>query len=115
LGFLIVAAPAWEIEFYAMANGEQPCQDWLDCLSDSRAKARINLRLDRLCDGNFGDYKSVGQGVLELRMPFGPGYRVYFGIIGERVILLLLGGDKSTQARDIPRAQQFWRDYRRAK
>jgi putative addiction module killer protein len=53
--------------------------------------------------------------VLELRMPFGPGYRVYFGIIGERVILLLLGGDKSTQARDIPRAQQFWRDYRRAK
>jgi hypothetical protein len=72
LEFLIVAAPDWEIEFYELANGDQPCQDWLDCLSDSRAKARINLRLDRLCDGNFGDYKSVGQGVLELRMPFGP-------------------------------------------
>jgi putative addiction module killer protein len=115
LGFLTVAAPAWEIEFYAMANGEQPCQDWLDSLSDRRAKTRINLRIDRLCEGNFGDYKSVGQGVFELRMPFGPGYRVYFGIIEETVILLLLGGDKSTQTKDIQRAQAFWRDYRRSK
>jgi putative addiction module killer protein len=110
-----VAASHWEIEFYEMANGEQPCQNWLDSLSDDRTKARINGRLDRLCAGNFGDYKSVGQGVFELRMPFGPGYRIYFGIIEETVILLLLGGDKSTQVKDIQRAQQFWQDYKRSK
>jgi putative addiction module killer protein len=115
LGFLVVAASPWEIEFYELANGEQPCQDWLDRLSDGRAKARINLRLDRVRAGNFGDYKSVGQGVFELRMSFGPGYRIYFGILGEAVILLLLGGDKGSQAKDIQRAQEFWKDYRRGK
>jgi putative addiction module killer protein len=65
--------------------------------------------------GNLGDHKSVGAGVWEARLAFGPGYRIYFGRDGESIILLLLGGAKASQARDIRRAQGFWRHYREAK
>ncbi len=69
------------------------------------------MRLDRAARGNFGDRKSVGGGVLELRFDFGPGYRVYFGEDGASVILLLIGGDKSTQTKDIETAKRYWNDY----
>ena len=62
--------------------------------------------------GNFGDTRSVGEGVQELRIPFGPGYRVHFGREGDAIVILLCGGDKSTQTRDIGRAQDYWRDHR---
>lgn len=78
--------------------------DWLTALKDVQARARIAKRLDRLADGNFGDAKSVGGGVSELRFTFGPGYRVYFTMHGQLVVILLCGGDKQSQKRDIDRA-----------
>jgi putative addiction module killer protein len=78
--------------------------NWLAELGDVQARARIAKRLDRLSDGNFGDAKSVGDGVSELRFTFGPGYRVYFTVRGRVVVVLLCGGDKRTQRRDIDRA-----------
>ncbi|MCF8084210.1 MAG: type II toxin-antitoxin system RelE/ParE family toxin, partial [Deltaproteobacteria bacterium] len=77
----------------------------------SRAKSRIQIRVDRLAIGLEGDSKSVGSGVRELRIPEGRGYRVYFGRDGDTVVLLLCGGEKSTQSQDIEKAKQYWRDY----
>lgn len=81
--------------------------DWLTALSDVHARARIAKRLDRLADGNFGDVKSVGAGVSELRFTFGPGYRVYYTVRSRVVVILLCGGDKQTQRRDIERAVEM--------
>jgi len=75
--------------------------EWLGRLRDRKAKVVIELRLDRIAAGNLGDWKPVGDGVGELRIPYGPGYRAYFVREGDVLILLLCGGDKSTQARDI--------------
>lgn len=77
---------------------------WLDGLLDIRARARILARLERLTSGNPGDVKSVGEGVSELRIDYGPGYRVYYKKQGENILILLAGGDKSTQPRDIKTA-----------
>ena len=77
---------------------------WLDGLHDIRARARILVRIERLASGNPGDVKAVGEGVSELRINYGPGYRVYYKKRGQRVIVLLAGGDKSTQAKDIKTA-----------
>jgi putative addiction module killer protein len=83
---------------------------WLDGLRDIRARARIQARLDRLAEGNPGDVKRVGEGVSELRIDYGPGYRVYFKARGREVIILLAGGDKSTQAKDIKVALRLARN-----
>jgi len=83
---------------------------WLDELSDLRARARIQARIERLAAGNPGNVKPVGEGVSELRIDSGPGYRVYFKRRGRTLIVLLAGGDKSTQARDIKKAQRLARD-----
>ena len=83
---------------------------WLDDLADRRGRAKILLRLDRVAEGNHGDTKPVGPGVAELRIAFGPGYRVYYTKRRNVVIILLLGGDKSTQERDIKRAIQMAQD-----
>lgn len=77
---------------------------WLDGLRDVRARARVLVRVERLADGNPGDVKPVGEGVSEMRIDYGPGYRVYFMQRGEEVIVLLAGGDKRTQEADIQRA-----------
>jgi len=79
--------------------------------TDGRAKIRVRLNRVRL--GNLGDCSSVGSGVSELRVPYGPGYRVYFGRQGGAVVVLLCGGDKRTQSRDIRQAQEFWQDHQR--
>lgn len=71
------------------------------------------MRLDRISLGNFGDCRSVGEGVQELRIDYGPGYRVYFGQLGSTIVLLLCGGDKSAQAKDINLAHYYWSEYRR--
>ena len=81
--------------------------EWLSNLADRRAQAKIVSRLERLGLGNPGDVKPVGEGVSEMRISHGPGYRVYFKQIGKAVVLLLCGGDKSTQARDIKRAKEI--------
>ncbi|MDQ7838295.1 MAG: type II toxin-antitoxin system RelE/ParE family toxin [Thermodesulfobacteriota bacterium] len=83
---------------------------WLDELHDIRARARILLRIERLADGNPGDVKSVGEGVSELRIDYGPGYRVYFKKQGQKVVILLAGGDKHTQAKDIKTALRLARN-----
>lgn len=80
---------------------------WLDKLKDIRARARIQARIERLIDGNPGDVRPVGNGVSELRIHYGPGYRVYFQQQGTRLIILLAGGDKHSQAKDINTALQL--------
>lgn len=85
---------------------------WLKRLRDADAKARINLRIRRIAlTENLGDFKSVGDGVSELRVDYGPGYRIYFGRRRNQIILLLIGGDKSTQQRDIMKAKQINEEY----
>lgn len=84
---------------------------WLDGLKDRNARARIQVRLDRLALGLAGDVKPVGSGVSELRVDYGPGYRMYFKQQGRELVLLLNGGDKRTQGRDIERALSMARDF----
>ena len=76
-------------------------------------RAKIKIRVDRALLGNFGDHRSAGGGVMELRIDYGPGYRVYLALHGEDIIVLLCGGDKSTQEKDIAKAHEYWDDYRR--
>ena len=100
-----------ELMSYQTSSGKIPFQDWLSNLRDAKGRALIEIRLDRLEYGNFGDCKPVGEGVLELRIRFGPGYRVYFAEDGSKIVLLLIGRDKSTQAYDIKTARGYWREY----
>jgi len=101
-----------DIREYLTLDGRSPFDVWLRALRDRRARARIRIRLDRVYLGNLGDYRSVGDGVYELRVPYGPGYRVYFGLVTPSEMILLTGGDKSSQRRDIERARDYWFDYR---
>lgn len=96
---------------YADDSGAEPLTRWLNGLRDRRGRQRIEARLLRLEQGNYGDYASVGSGVLELRLFFDPGYRVYFGEDGDRIVVLLMGGDKSSQSGDIELAKTYWNDY----
>lgn len=98
------------LEFYEDKHGDIPFINWLESL-DIKIRARIRNRLTRLELGNFGDCEPVGEGVSELRPFFGPGYRVYFGEVGNTVILLC-GGDKSSQKKDIKNAKEYWKEYK---
>ena len=100
-----------QIRIFRLKDGRMPFDLWINQLKDRRAKAKILVRLDRMTAGNFGDVKSVGGGVSELRIKEGKGYRVYFGREGNKVVILLCGGDKSTQQSDIKQAMEFWREY----
>ncbi len=101
-----------EIEFYTTQNGRTPFTEWFETLRDQKTRTRIRKRLQRLEDGNLGDCSSVGDGVYELRLHFGPGIRVYFGIDSNRIVIILCGGDKSSQQRDINRARTYWLEYK---
>lgn len=98
---------------YLTTNGRNPFRTWLRRLTDHQARARIRVRLNRLRLGSFGDTKSLGEGVSEMRIPYGPGYRVYFGRRGKTAVILLCGGPKKTQSRDIAKAKEYWADYLR--
>jgi len=100
------------IKIYLTRQDNRPFADWLERLRDQRARQKITARIDRVELGNFGDTKTVGGGVIELRIDHGPGYRVYFGRDGDQVVLLLLGGDKRTQTRDIDTAKEYWAEYK---
>jgi putative addiction module killer protein len=101
-----------DIQRYLTPDGQIPFDEWFYALRDSQAKLKINVRLKRVSTGNFGDYRPVGEGVLELKINFGPGYRVYFGQVETTIVLLLCGGDKSTQDEDIRKAKKYWIKYR---
>lgn len=101
-----------EVRQYQTVDGRTPIAQWLEALDDMRTRSRIVARLDRLGSGHVGDWKSIGSGVYELRIDAGPGYRVYFARHGASVVLLLCGGDKGTQQRDIERAHAYWKDYK---
>lgn len=101
-----------EVREYIAPNGTALFSEWLKDLRDQQTRARILTRLNRIRLGNFGNCKLLGDSLFELRMTFGPGYRVYYGREGERMILILCGGDKSTQDKDIERAKAAWTDYR---
>ncbi|MBI2927277.1 MAG: type II toxin-antitoxin system RelE/ParE family toxin [Verrucomicrobia bacterium] len=99
------------VQRLVLPNGNVPFDDWFESLNDAKARARVDARLARVRAGNLGDHKALGEGVFELRIDWGPGLRIYFGRRGQEFIALLGGGDKSTQSRDIRRAQQLWREY----
>ncbi len=104
--------PPVEVRRYQTADGKTPLTEWLDGLRDRQGRARIFTRLERLQLGLFGDCKSVGEGVSELRIDHGPGYRVYYGQDGQTLVLLLCGGDKATQPKDIEKAHGYWKDHK---
>ena len=103
----------YEIEYFIAETGRKPFREWLEGLKDVAGRGKIRVRLDRARLGNLGDNHSIGEGVRELRIDYGPGYRVYFALDGNRLILLLLGGDKSSQERDIDMAKEYWREHQR--
>lgn len=97
---------------YLTPDGRCPLDEWLHELRDIRAAKRVQIRIDRLTLGLEGDWRSVGDDVRELRIPEGKGYRVYYAWDSLTMILLICGGDKSSQSKDIEQAQAFWRNYR---
>ena len=100
-----------DIRRYITPDGRNPFAEWLSSLRDLNAVVKIEQRLDRVRLGNLGNSKSVGEGVCELKIDFGPGYRVYFGQFGSTIVLVLCGGDKSSQEQDIRKAKEYWKEY----
>ncbi len=101
----------FEIRHYLTPAGKDPVIVWLAKLRNMQAKAAIIRRLNRLEQGNFGDFKPLREGVFELRIDVGLGYRIYYAQAGKTVMLLLCGGDKKSQESDIKRACNYWRDW----
>lgn len=101
-----------EIEIYKSRSGKSPFTDWIDGLKEIHTRAKVFTRLDRLKLGNFGDCKSIGNGIYELRLHYGPGIRIYYSKIGRKVVLLLCGGMKSSQKKDIEKAQKLLKDFK---
>jgi putative addiction module killer protein len=101
-----------EIRRYLTESGRDVFGEWLSELRDLRTRAKIVARIDRLSAGNFGDCKPIRDGLFELRIDWGPGYRVYYAQVGKACVLLLCGGDKRKQASDIKRALENLKDYR---
>jgi putative addiction module killer protein len=99
------------VRLYVTASGASPFETWFDHLADARAQQRILARMARLRLGNPGDWKALGGGLFELRVDYGPGYRVYFGQEGNETVILVGGGMKRTQERDIKRARDCWHEY----
>lgn len=102
---------SYEIREYITEGGRSPFRNWLGTL-DRATQARVQARVFRFETGNLGDFKQVGGGVYEARLTFGPGYRIYFGIVQGRAVLLLGGGSKATQSGDIRKAQGWWAAFR---
>ena len=102
-----------ELRRYQLEDTRTPVTEWLSSLRDARARAQIEVRLRRVSAGNFGDCKSVGEGISELRIDIGGGYRVYYGKHGLELVLLLCGGNKGSQQSDIALAKTYWADWKR--
>jgi len=102
----------YTIRVYATQHGKLPYMEWLREIEDAKTKGVLRLRIDRLAQGSFGHVEPVGEGVSELKVDFGPGYRIYFGMIGKEIVLLLCGGNKKTQVKDIKFAKEYFKDYK---
>lgn len=102
-----------EVRRYVTSTGKDVFGDWVADLKDERARAKIAVRIDRLSAGNFGDTRSLGHGLYELKIDWGPGFRLYYAMIGRFCVLLLCGGDKKKQSLDIARAREYLSDYRK--
>jgi putative addiction module killer protein len=102
-----------EIRNLELENGRVPFEDWLDSLRDPRMRAAVDCRLARVRVGNFGDHKRLGGGVSELRIDVGSGLRIYYAEHGKQLVILLGGGEKASQTRDINRAKQLWQQWLR--
>ena len=96
---------------YQGQNGKEPFTDWLGSLQDKKTRQIILRRVGKMELGHYGDCDSVGDGVRELRLFFGPGYRIYFSEEGNNIVILLTGGSKNTQSRDIINAKAYWKEY----
>ena len=105
--------PPKTVIVYQNRAGTEPYSDWRDNLRDSVVHRRIAKHILRMEQGHYGDARSVGRDVLGLRFFFGPGYRIYFGEDGDKIVVLLCGGDKSSQRRDIQLDQAYWQEYKR--
>ena len=102
----------YKISIYTTLDGKMPFVEWLNSIKDITIQRRIRLRIDRLTFGNFGDTKPVGDNLYELRLFFGSGYRIYYAIENNILVILFTGGDKSTQSDDIKKAKQYLKDYK---
>ena len=110
----MIPSEVTEVRQYINQSGRNPFERWFDKLNDD-TQARIIVSLDRLERGNSSVAKSIGSGVNELRLDFGPGYRIYFGKDGERLVILLGGGTKRRQQADIAAAHALWQEYKQRK
>jgi putative addiction module killer protein len=102
-----------QIWIYRRPDGREPFRRWLDSLRDQVTRQKIQARIGRVRLGNLGYTRSVGNGVHELKIDYGPGYRVYFGQVGNELVILLCGGDKSSQHEDVETAKAYWADYQK--
>ena len=105
-------AEEYDIEIYATKHGKEPFNEWFESIKDKKTRITLLMRIQRLREGNFGDFKNFN-GIYELRVNFGPGYRIYCSKIGNQLILLLGGGDKSAQDRDIKKCVSYLEDHKR--
>lgn len=108
-----MAETPFQLEYFLEDNGRAPFIYWLSKLRDRNAHARISARLNRVKLGNFGIIKALGDGVHELKIDYGPSYRVYYAMNCATVVLLLIGGDKTTQQRDIATAKTYWQQQQK--
>lgn len=102
------------VKVLELDDGTTPFEEWYRKLSDEKTRQIVQARLARVRAGNFGDWRSAGFGVFELRIDYGPGYRVYFGRSGTTLIILIAGGDKRTQAKEISFSVSIWKEYKDA-
>ena len=96
------------VEYFYTPSGKAPAKEWLNSIKDKLTQAILYKRIRQASLGNFGDHKSAGAGIFELRIDYGPGFRIYYGIHNDEVILLLMGGSKRTQVNDIEKAKTYW-------
>ena len=109
----LAATPSLEVTFLEV-NGVEPFTRWFRGLRDNMARQKITTRLRTVSSGSFGDTTPIGEGVSELRIDYGPGYRIYYGQRGSTVVIIISGGDKSTQTADTQRAKELWKEYKNA-
>ena len=102
----------YDLNIYKPHGKKAPFEKWLESLKDKKTRQIIQTRLDRVTFGNLGDVKSVGEDVFEFRIDYGPGFRVYFSFHGQKILLLLMGGEKHSQAKDIEKAKQYLKDWK---